>query len=351
MVMKNNHYLVPLFFSLYTLNCQADTLSVLNWEEYLSESVIQMWQEETGHTVEQVLFDNDEKRDSILMKPDHHRIDIAIVDETVAERFGESGLLVGLSEDRLPSISNAGEFWRNRCGNYAVPYFWGTLGIVYRSDKFEQPPSSWKDLLEPEDNMKGHVGMLDDYTDMLAPALFMMGKNLNSEDKEDLAQAFNILKRQTNDVLTYEYAITYLHAGNRREDLYMALAYGGDQYTMNNISESEELWKYVIPEEGTVLWVDCLAIPKTSKNIELALDFIEFLNRPEIAAINAEDVYVATPNEAALQITSDAYNGDPEVFPSQDILNKSALYKPLSNENVETRLRITNAILNIHESQ
>lgn len=351
MVMKNNKALITFLLSFLPIYSQAEALSVLNWEDYMSESVIQKWETESGTKIEQVLFDNDEKRDAILMKPDHHSIDVAVVDESVAERFGTAGLLVELTEENVPSISNTGEFWRQRCGNYAVPYFWGTLGIVYRSDKVSTPPTSWKELLQPNEQLKGHIGMMNDYVDMLAPALFLQGHNLNSENTSELSDAFELLKAQAKDVLTYEYAITYLNIGQRKDDLYMALAYGGDQYSLNDIADQEDLWKYTIPSEGTVLWVDCLAIPSSSKNINSALAFINFLNQPQIAALNAEEVYVATPNEAALEIVSEEYRQDSEVFPSKDILNKSDLYRPLNSESVEQRLRITNAVLNIHESQ
>ncbi|MGH1461777.1 MAG: ABC transporter substrate-binding protein [Neptuniibacter sp.] len=338
-------------FFLMTNSAQADNLRVLNWEEYLSTAVETQWEQKSGINIESVYFDNDQKRDSILLNSGRHIIDIAVVDEVVSDRFGQEGRLIEITEDLVPNLKHIGEFWRQRCSKYAVPYFWGTFGIVYRSDKISTAPDSWKDILVPEKELKGHIGMMDDYTDMLAPAIFMNGYKLNTEDPEELKQAFETLKQQSADVLTYDYVITYVSSSPKAEQLHIALGYGGDQYILNERAGKEELWKYVIPKEGTVLWVDCLAVPSNSKNIKDALAFINFLSEPSVSAQNAEDLYYATPNETAMNYVSTKYKNDSEIFPPGNILEQSDLYEELTNSNIEKRLRITNAVKNIHESR
>lgn len=338
-------------FLLFSLPAYAGNITLLNWEEYLSPEVEQRWEALSGLKIDNVYFDNDEKRDAILLNAQHHKIDLAVVDEIVADRFGKEGRLLEITEAQVPNLKHIGEFWRQRCGNYAIPYFWGTLGIVYRTDKVSPPPTSWRDLLQPQEQHKGHIGMLDDYTDMLAPALFFSGHRLNTENKQELKDAFDILQQQAPDVLTYEYAITYVSSTPDPEQLHMALAYGGDQYALNDRSGQENLWKYSIPQEGTVLWVDCLAISSQSENIDAALSFINYLADPHVAAKNAEEMYFATPNTSALEVASEEYRNDPEIFPPDSVVNRSDLYTELSNGNVEQRLRITNAVRNIHETR
>jgi len=335
---------------LLPIQLSAETIQMLNWDAYLDSQVEQSWETTTGHHVEILKFDSDEKRDALLLDAHQHNIDIAVVDEIVAERFGGEGRFVEINEQNLPSIKFMGSFWRERCGKYAVPYFWGTFGIIYRSDKVS-PPSSWKEIIQPSEELKGHIGMLNDYTDLLAPVLFLNGAPLNTDNLEILKNVFSTLKEQAEYVLTYEYPITFIESSPQADQLYMAVGYGGDQLAMNEKAGKEGLWKYVVPEEGTVLWVDCLAIPSNSKNIDTALDFIEYLNQPKVAAKNAESLHYATPNNAALSELSEEFRNNPEVFPSQAIQNKSELYKKLSNENIKQRLRITNAIVNIHESK
>ncbi|MCP4598812.1 spermidine/putrescine ABC transporter substrate-binding protein [Neptuniibacter sp.] len=329
----------------------AETLNLLNWEAYLSEEIQHQWEQQSGNRIEIIYFDNDEKRDAILLNSKHNSIDIAVVDEVIAERFGKEGKLIKLTEENVPNLKHMGEFWRYRCGNYAMPYLWGTLGIVYRSDIVATPPTSWNDLLNPSEQLRGHIGMMDDYTDMLAPALFLHQHELNTEDPKAFKQAFASLKNQLPHVLTYDYVITFLQNSPNADELHMALAYGGDQYTINELQNSKGLWKYVIPAEGTVLWVDCLAITASSEHQQEALNLINYLNKPAIAAKNAEDLYYATPNDAATKLLSEEFRNDSEIFPEHKILRRSGLYEVLSNENIRQRLRITNAIINIHESQ
>lgn len=329
----------------------ADSLKLLNWEDYLSESVKQKWQEKTALPIEEIYFDNDEKRDAILINSDTHNIDIAVVDEVIAKHFGKEGRLVELNEENVPSLAHVGKFWRERCSNYAAPYFWGTLGIVYRSDKVTTPPTSWSALLQPEEHLKGHIGMMDDFTDMLAPALFFNGHSVNTTDQAELKQAFETLKKQVPHVLTYEYAISYVSASERSNELYMALAYGGDQDTLNDLAGDKGLWKYIVPKEGTVLWVDCIAAVANSNNLDQSLAFIDFINKPDIAATNAEDTYFATPNEAAFTRLPEDLKTNTEIYPTKPVIERSELYKELSNENISLRLRITNAIRNTHESR
>lgn len=349
--MKSNILLSFLVTSVLVSPAHSETLRLLNWEEYLSPDVEKQWEKNTGNQIESVYFDNDQKRDEILLNAANHIIDIAVVDEIVSERFGQDGRLLELNEQLVPNLKHIGEFWRQRCSKYAIPYFWGTLGIVYRSDKVTTPPDSWRDIVQPATELKGHIGMMDDYTDMLAPAIFMNGHKLNTEDQAELKQAFEILKQQTPDVLTYDYVITFVSSDPKADELHMALGYGGDQYILNDRVGQEGLWKYVIPKEGTALWADCLAVPSNSKNIEKALDFLNYLSAPAVSAKNAEDLYYATPNESAMKHVSEKYKNDGEIFPDKSILDQSDLYEKMTNSNIEQRLRITNAIKNIHESQ
>jgi spermidine/putrescine transport system substrate-binding protein len=341
---------LALFVS-FSFQLQAETITLLNWDAYLSEQVKTQWENKTSNQIDIIAFDNDGKRDAILLNSKNQNIDIAVVDEIIAERFGKEGRFLKITEANVPNLKHTGKFWRQRCGEYAAPYLWGTLGIIYRSDIVKSAPTSWKEILEPSSYLQGHVGMLADYTDMLAPALFLNGHPLNTENPKALKQAFESLKAQIPFVLTYDYPITYLQSNAKANDLYMAVSYGGDQFSINKSIGKEGLWKYTVPQEGTVLWVDCLAIPTTSKQKENALAFINYLNQPMISAQNADELYYATPNETALQYISPIFRNNKEIYPEHEILQKSGLYEELSNINIKQRLRISNAIINIHESK
>jgi len=343
-------FVIACLLQVLSTNVDAETLRILNWEDYLHTGVIEIWTNETGVAIEQIYFDSDEDRDEVLNDARMGNIDIAVVDEAVSELFGEKGKIEKLDESNTPNLKHIDPFWKKACGQYTVPYMWGTLGIGYRSDKVPKPPVSWLELLQPDDKHKGHIGMLNDYRDMLAPALFVLGYSLNTDDENELKAAFEYLKQQASSVLTYEYAITLMNNEDQdAEQLHMALMYGGDHMTINEIIGKHGLWHYTVPQEGTILWVDCLAAIRNSPRKQLAIEFINFLNRPDIAALNSESTGFATPNKSAVQFINPSYRSDQAIFPSQDILERSQQYTVLEKNNIVLRKRITSAIRKIHE--
>lgn len=329
----------------------AEKLTLLNWEAYLSDQVIALWQQETGIEIEQIYFDNDEKRDQIISQREDYQVDLVVVDEIATRTFGERGTLLELNSQLVPNIEHIRPRWREQCSEFGVPYMWGTFGISYRTDKLRSPPQSWKDLLQPEPALKGHIGMMDDYTDMLSPALFYLGYPIDTESEDHLKMAFQLLKQQAIDVLTYDYAITFLQVSPKAERLYMALTYSGDHHTLNEIVGKEGLWEYIVPKEGTVLWVDCLSVSNHSPNKALALQFLNFINRPDIAALNAEGIQFATANQSALKYLPAAVLEDATLYPSEEVIQRSSLYTKLSDENVMLRQRINNAVMQHHDTQ
>ncbi|MBR9885685.1 MAG: spermidine/putrescine ABC transporter substrate-binding protein [Oceanospirillales bacterium] len=328
----------------------AETLTLLNWEAYLAPDVIEQWESETGVSVEQVYFDNDERRDRMMVDARRHNIDLVVLDEVASRLFGERGISFAPSVEQAPNLQHLDPRFQQQCGEHSIPYMWGTLGIAYRSDKVSVPPTSWSALLQPAPEMSGHIGMLDDGTDMLAPALLMRNQSINTDSREVLQTAFEDLKQQEPAVLTYDYAITYLQSRPEADELYMALVYSGDQGVLNEIQGTEN-WQYVVPDEGSILWVDCLAVISGSGNEMLAMRFIDFLNRPDIAARNAQSLWVATPNSAALELIDPEFRDDLTIFPPPKVMAKSQLYEVLSDDNVMMRKRITSAIRKLHDAQ
>lgn len=328
----------------------AEPLRLLNWEDYLSPDLVEEWEEGNG-PLQEIYFDSDQDRDAIIVNSERHHVDVVVVDEIVAQRFGADGKFLKLDEANLPSLKDIEPFWRQRCGDYAMPYLWGTLGIAYRSDKLDTPPRSWYDLLRPAENLRGHIAMINDYTDMLAPALFYLGYDLNTDNREQLKQAFEMLKKQASDVLTYDYAITYAGQEEKLKNLYMAAVYGGDQYSLNELDGEKGRWEYVVPEEGTVLWVDCLAIIKESPKRKQSLSLLAYLNTAKAAAENSVYNRISTPNLAAVELMNKTDAKELGMRALETLKGKAHLYRELSNQNVVLRLKIINAIMNIHESK
>lgn len=329
----------------------AETLTLYIWEDYISDSVIESWEKASGHTLKQLYFDNDEERDAFISSRSAKNIDLAIIDQIAALQLGSEGALQFVSnQELLPGLSYIDPQWQSSCGKYAIPYLWGSLGVVYRTDKLPVPPTSWRQLLLPDETLSGHIGLFEDYTDLLAPALILKGYSINTEDETELKEAFELIKQSLPHVLTLDYSISFVNRDLESDKLYLALAYSGDQYILNERVGSD-IWNYTTLQEGTITWLDCLGIVSTSNKRAIALDFLNHLYSLKNMAKNSEDVYVATPSSQAKALQSQEFQKDLTVYPPQAQLNKSQQYKPLSASNLYLRNRITSSLVKLHDSQ
>jgi len=330
----------------------AQTLTILTWEAYFSEALITAWEARTGATVNQIVFDRDEVRNSMLGNVREGSLDLATIDQVAAPLFGRRGILVPVQEyTNVANFRHLDERWVQSCGDYATPYLWGTMGLVYRSDVLPSAPTSWQALLTPDAALHGHIGLLENYIDTLAPSLFVRGASVNTEDEALLSAVYDELRSLLPGILTFDYALTFVGKDARADDLHLALAYSGDELELNRISNTDT-WRYAVPEEGTTLWIDCLAVLDGSANKALAMDFLNFLNTPDIAAANSMDLGIASPNNAAVALQSDAFRNDTVVYPDEQTRNQLQEYDAeITLSNIMVRNRITSALVNLHEAQ
>lgn len=328
----------------------AETLTIFNWEEYLSDDVIKQWEQKSGHTIKQIYYDNDEDRDTVLIDYSGTNIDLVIADEMGAKFFGKQGKFVNLNQFKAPNITNVDPEWQGLCGQFSIPYLWGTLGVVYRTDKLNSPPTSWQEILKPSDKLKLHYGLMEDYVDLLSPALLTKNKSINTSNPSELKEAFEDLKEAANHALTFEYSLSFISANEKKDELYLAIAYSGDQYGLNE-KTGKEVWSYTTLKEGSVSWVDCLAVLESSPRKQLAYDFINFIYDPKIAAQNSEAVYVASPISKARALQSEEFLQDESVYPPTEVMKKIQRYESLSDENTLLRNRITASLVKLNESK
>ena len=321
----------------------ADELVLLNWDDYLSTEVVQRFEDASGHQIKTTTYDSDEQRDEILASRSGQQFDLVVIDNTAAQLFGKNNLLHAVDRRSIPNSQHIMPRWQESCGNFGTPYFWGTLGIVYRSDKLDFTPNSWLDLLQPRAAVSGHIVMLLDFIDTLIPAFKVAGASISTENIDDVKAAFALLQQQKPHVLSYDFALSYLEQGPHPQQLYMALSYSGDQYSLNDVSE-HNAWRYIIPKEGTAIWVDCLAVVESSTKKAAAVAFIDFINRPDMAALNANTVGTATANGAAMALLTAEIAADRSIYPEQSQLENSELYRIISDKSLSQRNRIIRSI-------
>jgi len=298
---------------------------VYNWGEYIDPETIEMFEEETGIKVEYEEYETNE-----IMYPKvaagTSNYDLLCPSDYMITKLMENDMLAEVNYDNVPNAkANIGAQYFEQAaafdpGNkYCVPYCWGTVGILYNKTMVDEPVTSW-DILWDE-KYADNILMQDSVRDAFMVALKREGYSMNSTNADELEIAKNALIEQKP--LVQAYVVDQVRDKMISGEAAIGVIYSGEAiYTQRENPDLE----YVIPEEGTNVWIDGWVIPKNAENKENAEKFIDFMCRPEIALMNFEFITYSTPNEAARELIED-----------EDIRNSEIAFPTLSNyNNLET---------------
>lgn len=269
-----------------------NVVNVYNWGEYIDRSVLEQFEEETGITVVYDTFVTNEDL-YVKMKNNSSQFDVVIPSDYMIDRMIKEEMIQPLDPEKIPNREKVDtEFFTDMTfdaeGAYSVPYMWGTLGIVYNKNEVSHAPKSW-DVLWDE-GYEGRIIMMDSVRDTLGVALARLGYSMNSRSESELEEAKESLIAQKP--LVYAYRLDETKDMMVQNEADLAVMYSGDAYVA--LEENEEL-EYVIPEEGSNLWIDAMVITKDARNVDNAHTFINFMTRPDIAAKNAEYIGYSIP--------------------------------------------------------
>jgi spermidine/putrescine transport system substrate-binding protein len=344
-------HLIYIFISIIIttpLITNAKDLNIYLWEDTMSPKIISDWEHQHHDKVNLFHFDNDDERSLLMLKSNQLPFDIIVLDNVSAKIFARQNTFEDLSN--LTNRKNIAPRWNKICGTHAIPYFWGSVGIVYRKSKLKHPPKKWSDLSIPLKEYQGHIGMINDSVETLLPVLNTLGLSPVTDNLEELKTAYQIMTKFNKYVLTYEYALSYVRSHSNSDELYMALGYSGDQYSLNRFFHNDE-WGFVTPEGASYIWIDCMAVNSNSENKEQAKEFLNYLMRSDVAAQNAMDIGSATPNAKALKILPKSYKNDKGIFVSKKRLKQAIIDQELTPQNLNIRAKIINSLFNQHEAQ
>ncbi|WP_417543182.1 polyamine ABC transporter substrate-binding protein [Marinobacter sp.] len=321
-------------------------LIFLNWSDYMDPEILEEFEQRTGIMVKQTYFESDAHRDELLIETGGRGFDVALIDGTSIRILAKRGWLEPIDETDIPNLKHIDPRWRaihEEAEVYSVPYFWGTLGIAYRQDLVPFPVSSWMDLLQPAEELRGRVAMISDTRDLIGVALKALGYPLNSTDAQELKEAEALLQTQAPAVKTYKYVSRDESSALVSGQVAMSMMYNGDAMM---VQEQHDEIAFVLPDEGGNIWVDYLSIFSASTEKAAAKQFIDFLNEPEVAARLAQFVYFATPNSAAEALLPAEFKSDPVIYPSAEALKKSETYHRLPARGQKSRAAIFSRLVN-----
>lgn len=297
---------------------------VYNWGEYLDPDVIDMFQEETGI---EVIYDEYETNETMYPKIESGaaEYDIVCPSDYMIQKMIENDLLAEINFNNVPNYKNIDENYYKQSkefdpeNKYSIPYCVGTVGILYNKTMVDEPVDSWDILWNKK--YADNILMQDSVRDAFMVALKKLGCSMNSTDEKELTAAKEALIEQKP--LTQAYVVDQVRDKMIGNEAAIGVIYSGEAiYTQRENPDLE----YVIPKEGTNVWIDSWCILKNAPNKENAEKFINFLCRPDIALMNFEYITYSTPNTEARKLIED-----------DDIRNSEIAFPDLSKyNNLET---------------
>ncbi len=304
-------------------------LNILNWGEYIDPELIELFEAETGVTVNYVEMTSNEEM-LIKLRSSDCVYDLCFPSEYIIEKLIQDNMLAELDMSRIPNVKNIGSHFLDITnsfdpGNkYSLPYMWGTVGILYNKTLVDEPVESWKILWD--EKYSGQIWMYDSVRDSIGITLKMLGYDLNTRNAAEVEEARDALIRQKP--LLKGYGTDNMRSSMINEKAALCVIYSGDAFVC--MDENENL-DFAVPQEGSNVWFDNVVIPKTSKNQEAAHAFINFLNDGAIAARNTEYIYYSTPNAAAMERLDPYFTESSTYNPGEDVLARCSVFHDLGD--------------------
>ncbi|MBE9637614.1 polyamine ABC transporter substrate-binding protein [Salipiger mangrovisoli] len=341
--------------ALAAATAQAEEVRVYNWSDYIDESLLEKFEQETGIDLIYDVFDSNEVLETKMLAGGSG-YDVVVPTGTFLQRQIEAGSFQKLDKSKLPNLENMWDVISSRTdkydpGNeYAINYMWGTTGIGVNVPKIQEilgedaPIDSWDLVFKPENMEKlaaCGVYFLDAPSEMIPAALKYIGEDPDSHDPDVIAKAepvYMAIRPYISKFHSSEY-INALANG----DICVAVGWSGDiLQARDRAAEAENGVEvaYNAPKEGAQMWFDEMAIPVDAPNPDGAHVFLNFIMDPENMAAASNYVYYANGNKASQAFLADDVIGDPAIYPSEEALENlftTTPYEP-KVQRVVTRL-------------
>lgn len=309
------------------------SLTLFNYGEYLDPQLIELFTKETGIKIN---YEEASTPEEMYTKYISGAIDYDLLctSDYMVKRLIDEGEVKPVNFRRMDNFSNIDpEFLKlsesfDPGNQYSLPYFWGTVGILYNTKLVKEPVDSWAVLFNGD--YKGQIIMQDSMRDSFMVALKYLGYSLNTNDENKIREAADLLKKQKPDVESY--LVDEARDEVVAENAVMAVVYSGEAYLGHQYNND---LKYVIPKEGSNLWIDSWVVTKKCKNTEAAEKFLDFLCREDVGYTNFEYQYYSTPNKAVVNMMEETLVTDPAIVPEYDSLTDCEVFEALDENTMK----------------
>jgi len=326
----------------FTATAQAaEKLNIYCWSEYIPQDVIDDFSKETGIKVS---VENYASNEEMLAKlgAGGGSFDIIQPSEYVVEALVKEKLLRPLDKKAIPNLKNIDPKFLNMPfdpGNkYSVPFMAGTVGIVVNTDLVKEDIKSFSDVFKPAN--KGKIVALDDAREIVSWALLSKGIPVNDVSDKNLEKAKGVLSDWIPLIKVYDSDSPKTALLNG--DVAIGVVWGGEGAILLNENKK---FRWVIPAEGTHLFIDSLAIPKTAKNFANAEKFMNYILQPEVSKKISEAFPYLNPNMEAVKLLTEEQRNNPASFPTAKEISKMETFKDIGErgsviEEIVTSLKV-----------
>lgn len=323
--------LIMISLSVLTCGKGKPTLHIYNWADYMNPAVISKFEHKFNCKVVMNYFDSNEALYAKL-KAGASGYDILFPSGYMAKIMYEQKMIKEIDHSKLKNLKNLDMNFIKKALDpdlkYSVPYMVTYCGIAYNKKKVKNFKPSWS--MYDRTDIAGRMTLLNDLREVIGAALKFNGCNYNSVNDVELEKAKETVKRWKKNIAKFD--VDEAKRGLSSGEFFLIQVYNGDAIQL--INENEDI-AFTLPAEGTSISQDDFVIPESSKNVDLAYRFIDFLLEAENAKDNMEFVYYLSPNLEAQKLMSREFMSDPAINPPAEVLKKCNYLMDLGKDNVK----------------
>ncbi len=303
-------------------------IKVLNYGQYIDKTLLTEFEDKYNVKIIYDIYPAPEDMYT-KVKAGGTDYDVIITGEYMIERMINEGMLAKLDYDNIPNFEFVDEKFKNQPydsnNEYAVPYFWGTLGLLYNTKAVTEKVDSW-DILWNE-KYANRILMMDSQRDTMAVAFKKLGYSLNSTNEQELKEVKQLLLMQKPLVMAYvvDEALAMMIA----EEADIALIWSSEAASAMG---SNENLNYIIPKEGSNIWIDAMCVPATSSHKKEAELFINFMTSKESTLKNIDELWYSTVHTEAVKEVEEFLFDNPAFNPSDEDVKRTEMFRDLIDE-------------------
>lgn len=300
------------------------------YSEYINPSLLKDFEKKTGYKVNLELYEAQEEMLVKLQTAGTKKYDVIIASDVVIQQMIQAGLVAPLDTSKIPNRVNVAPRFLGQTYDptnaYSLPYLWGTTGILFRGEKIHPDSASYSMLFDAK-NTQGKFSLLNESRSMLSMALQAIGYDANSVKQEEINKAVDYILQAKKDphFVGFDGSV----AGKNKvlsSENWAAIVFNGEAQAAIN---KDSTLQFVIPKEGSFMWVDAMLISSKAANVEGAYAFMNYILDAEVGAKLAKFINYATPNKASLEVIDEKFKSNRVINPNEQEIKRMELLEDL----------------------